>query len=129
MCYNLERIILPKSLTNIGEYFAYRTHSIKEIDIPESLISIGARFCYNSGIRRVIVRSSISTFAGGTYFGSDGLVSVIFTQPVPTSVMKNFIKNWMIVYVPDQSIEAYKSALGTSKTYKLLPLSEYPGSL
>ena len=129
-CLNLQKITLPNSLQSIGDSFCRSTYLLAEIVIPESVESIGTYFLVGCGASRIIIKSAISTFAG-TNSMSDGHKEIIFTSKTPTSVMKNFLKYnfYPNVYVPDESLSEYESALGTSVDYLLMPLSEYKGIL
>ena len=42
-CYSLNRVVLPDTLTEIGDYAFYGCKNLKRADIPESVTVIGAR--------------------------------------------------------------------------------------
>lgn len=66
---------------------------------------------------------------GLRYLGSSGAVNVIFEDKVPPTMLGNSIGTQSIsIYVPDESLEAYKTgAYWSNLASKIHPLSEYTG--
>ena len=103
--------------------------------IPYTTLSVGDYFLRSPGVKRLIVKGTISS-VGGTnclgYIGNNCPVEIIFYQEEPTSALANFTYNlngYADIYVPDGSVDAYKSAVTSSSKYAVRPLSEYNGKL
>ena len=108
-CASLHRVIIPEGWETLGDRFARQCTSLTLLDIPSTCNTIGSNLLtlsMTAGSPHTIVvcRAGTPPTFGG--FGSDG-------EP-------------LAVYVPDQSVEAYKSASGWN-TYPraIKPLSTY----
>lgn len=91
-CTSLERVILPKRLTEIMKGTFSDTASLEYIVIPESVTKIG-----------------------NDAFKGSGLKAIVFNSPVPPALGSGiFLKHndELRVFVPSDSAEAYKKALG-----------------
>ena len=108
-CASLHSIIIPEGWGNIGTRFASRCTSLNLIDIPSTCTSIKAELLYNSMTpgsphTTIVCRAETPPAFGG--YGSEG-------KP-------------LAVYVPDQSVQAYKSASGWKEfASDIKPLSTY----
>lgn len=152
---NITSITLPDSLLSIG-LGAFRNTRITSITIPNSVTSIGAdafRDCIN--LRSIVMPDSLTeiqsyAFAGcitltsvtipnsvtsiGNYVFSQcsNLETVIVEAVTPPTLGNNvfyYNKSNRIIYVPDASVDVYKSANGWS-SYKnyIKGISELPQS-
>ena len=99
---SLKRIVLPNNLTKIGDY-AFATNQLTSVTIPNSVTSIGDRA-----------------------FGSSLLLTSVTIHAVnpPTAVGDIFEYNYSLkIYVPAQSVNAYKRAKGWEKyADKIFPI-------
>ena len=91
-CYSLPSIIIPDGVTNIGDYAFSGCYSLSSITIPDGVTSIGA-----------------------SAFSSCYSVAAYHLKPTtpPTLLNQNAFKNIpsdCIIYVPQGSLEAYKTA-------------------
>ena len=89
-CYRLTSIDIPDSVTSIGSYAFDFCTSLTSIDIPNSVTSIGLyAFRYCSRLTSVTVEATTPpTLQGGGVFDGSGC----------------------IIYVPSDSVDAYKAA-------------------
>ena len=107
-CVNLASIKLSNSIIFIG-YAGFSSGNLSNIILPESLNSLGAKVFYNNK-NLSVVRSLNATPPS---IGSD---CFLLTSPE------------LKIYVPDESVEAYKTATNWSAyANKILPLSQYIG--
>ena len=94
-CEGLTSITLPESLTTIGDYAFYDCEGLTSITLPESVTTIGERAfydCYN--LKTFYIKSSTPpTISGDDY--------LFYYTPT--------------IYVPQDAVEAYKTAEGWSK--------------
>ena len=90
-CYNLTSIELPGTITSIGEEAFYYCNDLRSITIPNSVTAIGDRafyWCYN--LTSVYCKAK--------------------TPPKGNTYMFNGNASGRIIYVPRNSVEAYKTA-------------------
>lgn len=155
-CSNLEEVTLPPALKTLGcysfrgtsnleyihnleniEYLHYSTYSgiyvfspsgIKEINLPNLKENIPAntlRGC--NRVEKVVIGAGCRDI--GTYNFYGGLYSVVIflaTEP-PTLAANN--TSMKAIYVPDESLDAYKTAsVWSAQASKIHPISEYTES-
>ena len=111
-CSNLERINIPPLLTQIpGELFS-GDYSLREAIIPEGVTFIGPyAFEKCSSLTEIIIPSLVQTIRDHAFFHCEGLESIT-VEPVtpPTGGNAMFDDTYCPIYVPTESVEAYKSA-------------------
>lgn len=103
-CSSLVSVFIPSSITNIGLAAFYYCSSLVSILIPSSITNIGEyAFDYCALLSNVTVKSVTPPTLGG---------SIFFNTPLN-----------LVIYVPSESVETYKSASGWS-TYanKIQPI-------
>ena len=94
-CTALENVYLPSELTNLGRGAFYGCSKLNDIDIPSGVTSIGdSSFNSCSSLTSVTVRATTPPTLG-------------------TNVFDNTHAN-LVIYVPAESVETYKSASGWS---------------
>lgn len=132
----LSKFSIPSKITSIGPNFLNYTRLIDEFIVPGNTISLGDYFLNYTGVKRLVIKGTISS-SGGTnnlaYTGNNGPVEVICYQETPTSALNNLFQGlfgYADIYVPDASVDAYKTILtsGNNK-YAVFPLSSYNGKL
>lgn len=103
-CSSLVSVFIPSSITNIGEAAFYYCSSLVSILIPSSITNIGY-----SAFSQCVLLSNV-TVKSVTPPTLDG--SIFFNTPLN-----------LVIYVPSESVETYKSASGWS-TYanKIQPI-------
>lgn len=110
-CSSLEEVIIPEGYETIGSDAFIGCTKVKKVDLPSTLKTMGASVFNSSAPSVVVVRAS--------------------APPTVTNMKYNLFSpnchETAIVYVPAESIEAYKAdeMWGDFKNFK--PLSEYSG--
>ena len=140
-CVNLTNITIPDSVTSIGVFAFYDCSGLTSVIIPNSVTSIGDdAFSRCSGLTSVIIPNSVTSIGDGAFSGCRGLTSVIIPNSV-TSIGKSAyqmcaklisvtVKSTIPptlgttvfghnadnrkIYVPSESVDAYKSATNWS---------------
>lgn len=84
---NVSNIVIPKSVTRIGDYAFQRCANLSYIEIPNSVDSIGAFFCRNSSLTTVKFYSETPPTVG-TYFleGNDNC-----SIHIPEGSLENYL--------------------------------------
>jgi hypothetical protein len=103
---------IPSSVTSIGNYAFSGYSSLTNIDIPYPINNIGMySFSYCTGLTSVSIPSSVNTIDYGAFYGCENLNSIFCFASEPPKIDRwSFTDHSAILYVPDFSVELYKSA-------------------
>ena len=112
--FGLTEYIIPDGVTTIGEGAFYYCSSLISITIPDSVTSIGsAAFYHCSSLTSITIPDSVTSIGGYAFSYCSSLTSVYCkaTTP-PTGGDYMFYNNASSrkIYVPTESVNAYKSA-------------------
>lgn len=147
-CTSLRYVRLPSNLTSLSSQCFIGCTNLKSINLPESLTQIAAGAFNNSGIEKLVIPSlvtsagdfkdmpelvfvelgkSVSSFSINTFQGCNKLQTMIVRAITPPAwgykMLDGINPN---IYVPDESVNAYKTASGwSSKASIIYPLSTY----
>ena len=76
-CSGLTSIVIPNSVTSIGDYAFYNCSGLKSITIPNSVTSIGdCAFSDCSGLTGITIPDSVISIGNWAFSGCDGLMSI-----------------------------------------------------
>ena len=82
-------LVIPNSVTSIGEYAFWDCSALTSVTIPNSVTSIGfGAFCGCSGLTSVTIPNSVASIGNGIFNGCSGLTSVTIPNSV-TSIGHN----------------------------------------
>ena len=82
-CDSLTSVTIPNSVTNIGDYAFISCHGLTSVTIPNSVTNIGNHaFTYCGGLTSVTIPNSVTIIGNGAFMGCSGLTSVT----IPNSV-------------------------------------------
>jgi len=115
-CSSLTSVTIPNSVTSIGKEAFWGCSSLTSVTIPNSVISIGdGAFAYCSSLTSVTIGSGVTSIEGGAFEGCSSLTS-ISCEAVNPPVCENYVfynvDKSIPLYVPANSIDAYKEAKG-----------------
>ena len=116
----LTEYAIPDSVTTIGDYTFYECFSLTSITIPDSVTTIGKwAFAICSSLTSITIPDSVTTIGDDTFYNCSSLTSVYCEAMTPPSLggssVFSFNASGRKIYVPAQSVEAYKSAEYWSK--------------
>ena len=137
-CSSLTSVAIPESVTSIGHYAFYGCSGLTSVTIPNSVTSIEDGTFYGcSGLTSVTIPNSVTRIGYYAFYGCTGLTSVTIPESVtsiesyvfldcsgltsitceastPPNCDGSFsnIYRSIPLYVPANSIEAYKAANG-----------------
>ena len=114
----LTSVTIPNSVTSISRYAFQRCSKLTNIVIPDSVTSIGTSIFYSClGLTTVTIGSGVTSISDYTFYNCSGLTSVtIHATTPPTLVNTNAFSstNNCPIYVPAESVDAYKTATNWS---------------
>ena len=117
-CSSLTSVTIPDSVTTIGGSAFCECTSLTSVTIPDSVTEIGWHaFSYCSSLTSVTIPDSVTTIGSSTFYNCSSLASVYCkatTPPAGGSYMFDDNASSRKIYVPMESVEAYKSANGWS---------------
>ena len=115
-CWELKSVNIPNSVTTIGDDAFSGCSSLESVTIPDSVTTIGnSAFWYCYGLEIVAIGNSITTIGNRAFIGCHSLTSVYCKATTPPSLGSDaFYENALgrKIYVPTESVEAYKNAQG-----------------
>ena len=121
----LTSINIPNSVTSIGQKAFNYCSSITSIDIPSGVTTIDtSTFNFCSGLTSIDIPSGVTSIGMYAFNGCISLTSVTVNATTPPTLgLFAGIPNCPI-YVPSQSVEAYKTAQGWSDyASRIYPIS------
>ena len=126
-CSGLTSVVIPNSVTSIGDSAFHHCKGLTNIVIPNGVTSIGTNALYGcSGLTSIVIPSSVTSIGSYTFQQCKGLTSFIINAETPPTLGSASFEatNNCPIYVPCNSVDAYRSASGWS-TYKnrILPIS------
>ena len=110
-CANLIRIIIPQNVNIIEEYAFASCTNLARITLNTDLTTIGLYAFGNcSSLKTITIPSSV-TIIQGSVFNNCSILSTVYCAPTtPPTVGSWAFETTCKIYVPRQSINAYKSA-------------------
>ena len=116
-CTGLTSVTIPNSVTNIeGETFCGCT-GLTSVTIGNSVTIIGASaFTECTGLTSVTIGNSVTDFYENAFWGCTGLTSMVIEATTPPVLADGAFSNTnnFSIYVPSESVDAYKAASGWS---------------
>lgn len=126
-CYNASSIIIPNSVTRIGDSALQYCYSISSIIISNSVTSLNRSvFSYCYSLTNIIIPNSVTSINFDVFGNNYGMKYYYFYATNPATLQVNSLYNIpddAIIYVPAESVEAYKTATNwSSYASKILPM-------
>ena len=118
------------NVTSIGNYTFSENHSLTTAKLPDSLKSIKNSGFYDcTALQSITIPSGVTSIGFGAFFNDGNSNTVYIFEPVtpPTIDTYAFWQAKGTIYVPDESLTAYKTATNWSQwASKIKPISELP---
>ena len=114
-CSNLTSPGDMSNVTNIGAV-AFRSTKISSINLPSVITISWNSFSDNSYLQKINIGSSCTSIGIQCFSNCTGLIYVVVNSTSPPSINVNSLQNTnnCKIYVPDDSVAAYKVATGWS---------------
>ena len=117
-CTGLTSVTIPNSVTSIGSYAFYYCSGLTSVNIPNSVTTIGNGAFYNcTGLTSVTIPNSVTSIGEYAFGGCEGLPSVKIQATTPPTLSNTNAfddTNNCPIYVPAESVDAYKTATNWS---------------
>lgn len=110
---NLVDVILPNTVTTIGDRAFYYCSSLSSINTGENVTSIGASAFSTCNLTNILFGSNLKTIGQYAFYGCEALERIYCkaeTPPTGAYGMLEGIAETAKIYVPQNSVDAYKSA-------------------
>ena len=118
---------IPNSVTTIGEYAFASCTSLASVNIPNSVTTIGElAFASCNSLTSVNIGESVTTIGDGAFLFSDAITSVTcLAKECPVYDKDSWYDMFSVydtatLYVPKQSIDAYKTTAPWSNFLKVV---------
>ena len=129
-CKSLTSIAIPNSITVIGGNVFEDCIGLTSVSIPNSVTTIGSsafRAC--TGLTSITIPNSVTEIKNWAFAGCTELTRVICQATTPPSTGAYFFSSWTTtdiykkaaLYVPAESIEAYRAHAGWGKFTRIVP--------
>ncbi len=119
-------IIIPNSVTSIERNAFSNCNGLTSVTIPNSVTSIEDNvFEYCSGLTSVTIPNSVTSIGSSAFYGCYGLTSITceaVNPPYLKSKVFYRVDNSIPLFVPAESISAYKSADQWKDFSNILPI-------
>ena len=111
-CSSLTAIIIPESVTRISNFAFHGCSSLISINLPPNVGYIGERaFAGCNSLTSITLPSNIKGIGLGVFYDCSSLTTMIFLSVVPPTLGAAPIPTNVInIYVPAESVDAYKTA-------------------
>ena len=117
-CRGLTSVSISNSVTSIGTYAFYKCTGLTTVTIPDSVTTIGySAFNGCSGLTSITIPNSVTSIRDSAFNGCSGLTSITIQATTPPSLGISAFNNTnnCPIYVPAESVDAYKTATNWSE--------------
>ena len=118
-CYNLQSITIPNNVTSIRSSVFNSCYNLQSVIIPDSVTSIEQRafyLCYS--LTKIIIPDSVTSIGANAFYNCYGMSEYHFKPTTPPALASinafGSISSDCIIYVPQGSLNAYKTATNWS---------------
>jgi hypothetical protein len=118
-CTGLTSVTIPNSVTTIDKWAFSHCYGLTSVTIPNSVTTIDKwAFSHCYGLTSVTIPNSVTMIGKGA-FGDCSRLTILTIENVTPPDVRDFafeeVSGNMIIYVPAESVEKYKTARGWSE--------------
>lgn len=109
-------IAIPDSVTSIGEEAFTNCRKLTSVDIPNSVTSIGDYAFQSTGLTDIIIPDSVTSIGYNILDYNNQITNITILATTPPTLKSDTISgsNNCPIYVPVESVDAYKTATNWS---------------
>ena len=114
-CTHLTSITIPDSVTSINGNAFQGCSGLTSITIPDSVTSIGGNAFYScTSLTSVTIPDSVTSIGFFAFYGCSNLATITVKATTPPTLIDSSAipDNVTAIYVPSDSVDAYKSTGG-----------------
>lgn len=109
-CQSLEKLIIPDGVTYIGQYAFARCRNLVKFIIPDGVTSINMDTFLNcENLIELTIPDRVTSIGQEAFKGCKNLAIIYCKPTMPPQIGDSGIPAKTVIYVPMESIEAYKS--------------------
>ena len=115
--YNMvTSIIIPDSVTSIGNEAFYNCRGLTSVTIPNSVTSIGDNAFQSTSLTEIIIPDSVTSIGNNILNYNNEITNITILATTPPTLKTSAISgsNNCPIYVPVESVDAYKQATNWS---------------
>lgn len=125
-CSLLTSLIIPDGVTSIGRDCFNSCGKLTYIKLPSELITISPFAFYGAKLESIIIPEKVTSIGEGAFYNNGSEYAIIHAVEPPALANTNAFNKTYPIYVPDQSVTAYREATNWSAYVdRIKPLSEY----
>ena len=110
-CQDITEIIIPSSVTTIGNGAIMQCYNIENIIIPDSVIEIAdMAFVNDSGLESITIGKNVVTIGQAILEQCSSLTDIIMLPSVPPTFTDGVDLPDVTIHVPEDSLELYRTA-------------------
>ena len=110
-CSSLTSITIPDGVTRIESYTFDGCGSLTSITIPNGVTHIGnSAFSGCSTLTSITIPSGVTHIGSGAFTSCSSLTSITVLPVLPPHTGEYMLDDGVIVYVPEDSVDAYKAS-------------------
>ena len=116
---------IPNNVTKIGDAAFQNCDALTTVNIPDNVTSIGMQaFWMCDGLTEVVIPQNVNQVRAWSFYGCHNMKNVYCKPILPPSITYSGLLTWVAfsiqasdrkIYVPMESVEAYKNAEGWSE--------------
>lgn len=117
-CHALTKITIPDSITSIGSQAFYSCSALTEITIPDGVTIIDSYVLYGcSALTEITIHDGVTSIGSYAFKKCPSLTSITIMAAIPPTLRTGVFDdtNNCPIYVPAESVDAYKTATNWSK--------------
>ena len=115
---NLASVTLPDGVTSVGTFAFYHCSSLASVTLPDGVTSVGANaFSGCISLASITLPDGVTSIGNFAFSNCGSLASFTCLATTPPTILTNSFSNAkadMAIYVPADSVDAYKAATNWS---------------